>query len=234
MECLDFNTAAEQQYGELIPAGTACKVMMNVRPGQAGPEGWLTPSQTSNVLLLNAEFTILEGPFARRKFWQNLPFSGGQLNAKGESKSGEITRTALRAMIESSRNIHPYDMSDSAMNARRVQSFKVFDGIVFAAVVGIKKGDKGYPDRNTLQSVITPKHKEYGAIMSGNAACTPPAGGSSAFSWVDTAVTDGPPQQGGSQAWAGGSQQQQTAAHENGERQAPPSRSTTPSWAARS
>jgi hypothetical protein len=137
-------------------------------------------------------------------------------------------------MIESSRNIHPYDMSDSAMNARRVQNFKVFDGIVFAAVVGIKKGDRGYPDRNTLQSVITPKHKEYGAIMSGNAACTPPAGGSSAFSWVDTAVTDGPPQQGGSQAWAGGSQPQQTAARENLQGQAPPSRSTTPSWAGRS
>ncbi|MFP5213957.1 MAG: hypothetical protein ACLGPL_11330 [Acidobacteriota bacterium] len=199
MNGYDFNSSEPQQsYGDLIPKDTICKLQINIRPGNAGPDGWLTASQAagSDVLYLSCEFTVLEGPFAKRKFWQNLTFSGGKVNEKGSSVAGEITRSTLRAMLESARNILPTDMSEKALAARRVQSFEEFDGLVFAAKIGIEKGKDGYEDKNKLASIITPEKKEYQAIMNGTYA--PPAAKSS---WSGAAATSG---QASAPAWAQG------------------------------
>ncbi len=89
---MDFNDAGQQQSGELIPANTIAKVVATLRPGSTGQGGWLTRSNTSDVEYLNFEFTVLEGPFAKRKFWQNMTVSGGKVDERGQSKAWGITR----------------------------------------------------------------------------------------------------------------------------------------------
>ncbi len=167
MSFFDFNDADQQRSGELIPDKIICKIQMTIRPGAAGPEGWLTPSNSSDAEYLNCEYTILEGPFANRKFWGNLVVSGGKQNDKGQSIAGEITRATLRAMLESSRNIQPSDMSDAACVKRRVESYSEFDGMIFIGKIGIEKGKDGYQDKNKLSVVITPDKKEYQTVMNG-------------------------------------------------------------------
>src|SRR5690606_26449099 len=103
-----FNNA-ESGAGDfdLIPDGTICKLIMTIRPGSVGPGGWLTASNTSDAQYLNAEFTVLEGRYARRKVWQNMTVMGGKVDENGQSKAGMITRSILRAILESARNIQP-------------------------------------------------------------------------------------------------------------------------------
>jgi hypothetical protein len=170
---LDLNDADIQQFGELIPSGTVCPVVMTIRPGAAGPEGWLTASRTSDAQYLNCELTVTEGPYARRKLWVNLTWSGGKTNEKKQSMGGEITRSTLRAMLESARNINPTDMGEKAMAARRVNSFGEFDGLEFIIKVGIEKGQQGYPDKNKILMIITPDKKEYSNTQQGPLTTSP-------------------------------------------------------------
>jgi hypothetical protein len=51
--------------------------------------------------------------------------------------------------------------SDSAKNARRVNSYGDFDGIRFIAKIGIEEGQGGYKDKNTLDLAITPDRKNW-------------------------------------------------------------------------
>ena len=82
----DMNDAEPQKTSDLIPDGTFAKVTMALRPGGIDGEseidrGLLKRSGTdgSDVLMLDAEFTVAEGPHIRRKFWQTLTVSGGKL-----------------------------------------------------------------------------------------------------------------------------------------------------------
>ncbi len=201
---MDFNDAGQQQVGELIPAGTIAKVVVTVRPGSAGQGGWLTRSNTSDVEYLNCEFTVLEGPFARRKFWQNMTVSGGKLDERGQSKAWGITKASLRAMLDSAFGLDPDDESPAAKQKRITQDWGAFNGLQFVAKIGIEKGKDGYADKNRLQFVLTRKNQEYAGVMFG-------AQGSYAAPPVQTAQQTQPqaqPQQqtgtqgGGMPAWA--------------------------------
>ena len=167
---LDYNDAPEQRSGDLIPNGTICKLIMTIRPGgESSSDGWLTESKTSDSVYINAEFTVTDGPFARRKLWQNLTMAGGKTNDKGESIAANISRATLRAILESARNILPTDMSEAAMAKRRVQGFSEFEGLEFIAKVGVEKGKDGYQDKNKIAAIVTPdKAKEYTAAMAGD------------------------------------------------------------------
>jgi hypothetical protein len=183
----DFNDA-EQQRSDLLPAGTICLVSMTIRPGGVGSGGWLRKSATSDVEYLDCELTVVDGPYARRKFWQNITLSGGALNDKGESIAGNISRSMLRAILESARNILPTDSSEAALSARRAKDFGDFDGIRFVARIGVEKGKDGYADKNKIASVVTPDKKEYAAAMGGAQSDTnvSPA---EVPSWVDAGST---------------------------------------------
>ena len=61
----------------------------------------------SDVLMLDCEFTVAEGPHARRKFWQMFTVSGGKLDESGVSIGGKITKSTLRAMIDSALGLDP-------------------------------------------------------------------------------------------------------------------------------
>lgn len=164
---MDFNDAGQQQAGELIPAGTIAKVVITIRPGSAGQGGWLTRSNTSDVEYLNCEFTVLEGSFARRKFWQNMTVSGGKVDERGQSKAWGITKASLRAMLDSAFGLDPDDDTPAAKQKRVTQDWGAFNGLQFVAKIGIEKGKDGYSDKNRLQFVLTRKNQEYAAVMFG-------------------------------------------------------------------
>jgi hypothetical protein len=161
MSYWDFNSAEEQRSGELIPAGTIAPVIMTIRPGQAGDGGWATASKSSDAEYLSCEFVVTKGPYTKRRFWENIVISGGKVNENGESIAANISRSKMRAMLESARNINPSDMSPQACEARRVNGWQDFNGMEFVVKIGIEKGKDGYDDKNKITSVITPDKKAY-------------------------------------------------------------------------
>ena len=154
------NAEAQVEFGELIPDNTIAPVQMNIRPGNAGEDGWATQAKTSSALYLSAEFTVTEGPFAKRKFWTNFTIDG---DTEGHERAVKITMSRLRAIVESARGINPGDESEAARRAREID-VSDFDGIRFLAKIGIEKGKDGNADRNALKAAITPDSKDYRRI----------------------------------------------------------------------
>ncbi len=154
----DFNTAPEQREGGLIPEGTTAVVHMTIRPGSAGEGGWLKRSKTGESQALDCEFTIVEGPLAKRKFWSLFTVEG---TTEGHAKAGEISASRLRGILESARGIRPDDESETAKAGRKVNSWGDFDSIRFIAKIGIEKGKDGYKDKNTLDAAVTPDRKAW-------------------------------------------------------------------------
>lgn len=154
----DFNGAETQREGSLIPEDTIAVVHLTVRPGNAGEGGWLKRSKTGDSQALDCEFTVVDGPFAKRKFWSLFTVEG---TTEGHAKAAEISASRLRGILESARGIRPDDESDAAKNARRVNSWGDFDGLRFVAKIGIEKGKDGYKDKNSLASVVTPDKKDW-------------------------------------------------------------------------
>ncbi|WP_051396724.1 hypothetical protein [Bradyrhizobium elkanii] len=155
----DFNAAGEQRsFNELIPDGTVCPVHLTIRPGNAGEGGWLKRAADGGSMALDCEFTVVEGPYAKRKFWTLMTVEG---STEGHAKAGEITMSRLRAILESARGIKPSDESEAARIARRVNSYGDFDGLRFLARVSVEKGGTQYKDKNALDIAITPDRKEW-------------------------------------------------------------------------
>lgn len=156
----DFNNAQEQREGGLIADGTIAVVHMTVRPGNAGEGGWLKRSKNGDSQAMDCEFTVVEGPFAKRKFWSLFTVEG---TTEGHAKAAEISASRLRGILESAKGIRPDDESDAAKAARRVNSWGDFDGIRFVAKIGIEKAKEGsgYKDKNTLDAAVTPDRKAW-------------------------------------------------------------------------
>src|SRR5512147_1548058 len=115
----DLNDVEPIYSGELIPDGSFAKVTMTLRPGGIDgfteiDRGLLKPSNSpgSDVLLLDCEFTVVEGPFA--KFWQTFTVTGGKVDDKGASIGWNISKRIFRAMIDSALELDPDDRSDAA------------------------------------------------------------------------------------------------------------------------
>ena len=171
----DLNDAQPQMapLGELIPDGTFAKVKMTIRPGGVNGStpadaGLLKASQTSDARMLDCEFTIVSGPYARRKFWQNFTVAGGKLDEKGQSKGWNISKSAFRAMIDSALGLDPKDESAAAKGKRVIQGLKQLDGIAFAARIMIEPASTlQYRDQNKLANIVLPGEPQYVAIMRG-------------------------------------------------------------------
>lgn len=154
----DFNNAETQREGGLIPDGTVATVHMTIRPGNSGEGGWLKRSKAGNSQMLDCEFTIVDGQFAKRKFWSLFTVEG---TTDGHAKAAEISASRLRGILESARGIRPDDETDAAKTARRVNSWGDFDGVRFVAKIGIEQGKDGYKDKNTLDAAVTPDRKAW-------------------------------------------------------------------------
>lgn len=157
---IDLNNAPPQREMGLIDDGTVCVVHMTVRPGNAGDGGWLKRSKEGESNGLDCEFTVVDGPFAKRKFWKLFTLEGV---TDGQAKAAEISASQLRAIMESAKGIKPDDKSEAAMAARRIESWGDFDGLRFVAKVGIEKAQpgSGFKDKNVLDAAVTPDKKAW-------------------------------------------------------------------------
>lgn len=154
---LDLNTAEiSKPQGQPIPDGTLVPVHMSVRPGGSGPDGWLRRSQ-AGALMLDCEFTVLEGEYAKRKLWQLYILEG---ETEGHAKAATISKSAIRSMVESARGIRPSDDSEAAKAARMLSSFEQLDGLRFWIVVKVESRE-GYAPRNVVKYVVTPENSDW-------------------------------------------------------------------------
>ena len=171
----DMNDVAPQQSGDLIPDGTFAKVTMSIRKGGTDgmgevDRGLLKPCNQpgSDVLMLDAEFTVAEGPFARRKFWQNFTVQGGKLDEQGQSIGWKISKSQFRAMIDSALGLNPEDMSETAKAKRVLRGLADLDGITFVAKIQIEPNrNPAYKDANKLDHVVLPTAPEWRQVMAG-------------------------------------------------------------------
>jgi hypothetical protein len=219
---MDFNSAPEQRSTDLIPDRTVARVVLTVRPGGAGDGNWLKLSSGGDKLMIDGEFTVTEGPFARRKFWglmtldayvtmQGQSYMVSDLIAQctndqdhlglakaadaegwgGSLKAVNITRTTLRAILESCRGIRSDDKSPASMDARRVSGVGDFDGMEFVAKIGVEKGENGYKDKNRLMEAITPDKPGY-LLPGATAPAAPVARGPAPVAGAPPAATKPP------------------------------------------
>ena len=179
----DMNDVEPQASGDLIPDGTFAKVVMTIRKGGTDgmsevDRGLLKRSNQpgSDVLLLDAEFTIAEGPYARRKFWQNFTVQGGKVDEQGQSIGWKISKSIFRAMIDSALGLNPSDMSEAAKARRVLRGLADLDGISFVAKIQIEPSrNPAYKDANKLEHVVLPTAPEWQKVMAGEMVVAQPA-----------------------------------------------------------
>jgi hypothetical protein len=158
MVSYDFNDAETQCNFDVIPDGTIASVRMAVRPGSAGEGGWLRRSKDGGSEALDREFVVLDGPFAKRKFWMLFTIVG---TTPGHAEAANISAGKLRAILESACGIKPDDRSDAAKEARRISSYGDLNGLAFIARIGVEPPQNGYRAKNKLDHVVTPDEKAW-------------------------------------------------------------------------
>jgi hypothetical protein len=159
MAIMDLNSAEAQTEFGLIPNNTIAKARLTIKPGNDFSDPFLTRSKNGESTFLNCEFTIMEGQYVRRKIFDKIGINGSdQWINMGKSR--------IRAILESAKNINPKDMSETAMTARKINSFDELDGLEMLIKIGIESDRNGaYPDKNRIMSIITPEHAMYKQYM---------------------------------------------------------------------
>lgn len=151
MSMFDLNSAETGGgQGDLIPDGTVARAILTIRPGGSGEGGWMKTSSTGG-LMLDTEWTISEGPYAKRKVWSYMSLS---------EKAAPITMRSLRAAVEGHHGIRPDDMSEGAQAKRRV-SLEQLSGIEACILIGIEPPQNGYEAKNKLKAVLAPGESKY-------------------------------------------------------------------------
>ena len=158
----DFNDA--QSNANVIPKGTLAKVRMTIRPGgfDDPAQGWTggyARRGATGAVYLDAEYTVLEGPYARRKIWSLI----GLYSPKGPDWAN-MGRSLVRGMLNSARGISDKDNSPEAQAARRIDGFADLDGLEFVARIDIGTDTNG-EDKNEIRAAVTPDHRDYAQIM---------------------------------------------------------------------
>jgi hypothetical protein len=149
----DFNDVGPQRAFDVIPAGTIATVEITIRPGGAGDGGWLRRSKDGGSEGLDLELTVVDGTYAKRKFWCLLTLTGTTL---GHGEAGDISRRRIRGILESARGVRPDDKSDAAKAARQIASYGDLDGLRFIARIGVEPAQGNYRAKNTLDEAVTP------------------------------------------------------------------------------
>jgi hypothetical protein len=169
---IDLNNAERQrEVGDQVPDNTIAPVIMNMRG--------LKPTKDKSGQMLDCEFTITAGPYAKRKFWANMMVSG---STDGQKTAVNITLSRLRGMLESAYGVLPTDESDTAKAARRLSDWEDLNGLEFVAKIGVEKGTGDYKDKNSLKGAVTPEDEEYNGFTPKKpktASASKPAGGAS-------------------------------------------------------
>ena len=168
----DFNSA--QSSGNVIPKGTLAKVRLTIRPGgfddpSQGWTGGYAKRGATGAVYLDAEYTVVEGPYAKRKIWSLI----GLYSPKGPDW-GNAGRGLIKGILNSARGIADKDNSAQAQARRRISGFAELDGIEFIARMDIGSDTNG-EDKNEVRSAVTPSHRDYAQIM-GHGGSTPMPG----------------------------------------------------------
>ena len=220
----DFNSA--QSNGTVIPKGTLAKVRLTIRPGgfddpSQGWTGGYAKRGATGAVYLDAEYTVVEGAYAKRKIWSLI----GLYSPKGPDW-GNAGRGLIKGILNSARGIDDKDNSAQAQAKRRISGFAELDGIEFIARMDIGSDTNG-EDKNEIRAAVTPSHRDYAQVM-GHGGAAPTQG------YGQPPVT-GAPQQGyaapapGYTTPAPGQQPSQTPA--TGATGATPGFTGRPSWA---
>src|SRR5262249_37876693 len=133
----DYTDAPPPQF-ELIPHGTTATTVLHIRAGDVGEDGMLKRSKDGGCEMLDCEFTVVDGPYKGRKFWERMILAG---TTDGHAKSAEINRGTLKAIIDSALGLKPDDANPQGAAARPV-SLKQFGGMAVIAKNGIWKGGR--------------------------------------------------------------------------------------------
>jgi hypothetical protein len=164
----DYSQAAEpRDFSELIPHNTIVTTQMRIRPGNAGPDGLYKRTAKGDAEMLDCEFVVLDGPFAKRKFWDNFMLAG---TTDGQKEMVLTNRGRLKKILESARGIKKGDTS--AENLAKYQAEdKDFDNIIFVARVGVRRGEPkndrsgtSWSDKNYLLAAIGPEDRNWHPI----------------------------------------------------------------------
>jgi hypothetical protein len=155
MAVMDLNSAEAQTEFALIPNNTIAKARLTIKPGGDFSDPFLTRSKNRESTFLNCEFTIMEGQYVKRKVFDKIGINGSdQWINMGKSR--------IRAILESAKNINPKDMSETAMAARKINSFDELDGLEMLIKIGVEHDRSGvYQDKNRVASIITPDSQLY-------------------------------------------------------------------------
>jgi len=158
----DFNDA--QSNSNVIPKGTLAKVRLTLRPGgyddpsQGWTGGYAKRGSTGSVYL-DAEYTVLEGPYAKRKIWSLI----GLYSPNGPNWAN-MGRSLVRGILNSSRGLSDKDNSPEAQARRRINGFADLNGLEFVARIDIGQDTNG-EDKNEIKSAVMPDHRDYAPVM---------------------------------------------------------------------
>src|SRR5215831_12399987 len=160
----DYTDAPLPERIALIPADTIATVSMHIRAGGVGEDGMYKRSGNGDCEGLDLEFTVIDGPFKGRKFWDDFMLLSGTTD--GQKGMADSNRLILKAILDSALGLDPDDKSAEARAARTV-STKQFQGMLFVARIGVEKGgpnkrDGGFwPDKNCLAGAVTKDKKDW-------------------------------------------------------------------------
>ena len=220
----DFNDA--KQNANLIPKGTIARVRLTIRPGgfddpSQGWTGGYARRGTTGSIYLDVEYTVLEGPYAKRKIWSMI----GLYSASGPNWAN-MGRSLVRGILNSARGLSDKDNSPEAQNARRISGFADLDGIEFVARIDIGKDSNG-EDKNEIRQPVTRDHKDYASVMGGVAVPMAYAAPQPAYSAPPQQAAYAPPPQ--QHVYAAPQAQPPTYAPQQAE--PAPSTGVRPTWA---
>ena len=176
--------AGEQREFDLIPAGAIVRAIMSIKPGdislpEYGPGNYFKAARETRAKWMELEFTVVGGPYDRRKFWDKIFVDGDKMGASGMPEAKEIGLRTLKALIDSANGLDPADMSPEAQQRRTINGVSDLSGMEICAKIGIKKGTNGYQDQNKLMAALTPKDKGY--VGRGAGGYAPQPGNATAF-----------------------------------------------------
>ncbi|MFU8778221.1 MAG: hypothetical protein ACNA7M_11200 [Roseovarius sp.] len=158
----DFNDA--QSNSNIIPKGTLAKVRLTLRPGgfDDPAQGWTggyAKRGGTGAVFLDAEYTVLEGPYAKRKIWSMI----GLYSPNGPNWAN-MGRSLIRGILNSSRGISDKDNSPEAQARRRIAGFHELDGVEFVARIDVGSDSNG-EEKNEIKSALAPNHRDYATVM---------------------------------------------------------------------
>ncbi|MCI5076827.1 hypothetical protein [Oricola sp.] len=158
----DFNDA--QSNTNVIPKGTLAKVRLTIRPGgfDDPAQGWTggyAKRGNTGAVYLDAEYTVLEGPYAKRKIWSMI----GLYSPNGPNWAN-MGRSLIRGILNSARGISDKDNSPEAQARRRINGFADLDGLEFVARIDVGTDSNG-EEKNEIRTALAPNHRDYATVM---------------------------------------------------------------------